>query len=103
NPRDKRARAERDVSILGHVPYPIERIRELLGELCPYLVQRPEESSQILHPFEVRDRDTTRIRQDVRQDRDPALGQDLVRLERVRAVRSFGDHPRAQPWRVELL
>ena len=31
--------------------------------------------------------------EDVREDRDPALAEDLVRLERRRAVRALDDHP----------
>ena len=74
--------------------------RELLGELRADLVARPEEPSEVLHPLEVRDGDAAGVREDVRQDRDPALGEDLVRLERGRAVRALGDQPRAQPRRV---
>ena len=61
---------------------------ELLGELGPDLVARPEEPSQVLHPLEVRDRDTTGVRQHVRQDRDPAVGRGSC-PPRARSARSL--------------
>ena len=68
---------------------------ELLGQTRADLVAVPEEPPEILHPLEVGDGDAAGVREDVRQDRDAALGQDRVRLDRGRPVRALGDQLRA--------
>src|SRR6188768_2830292 len=93
DPRRERRLAERHAPLLGEIPDAVERVGELLRELRPDLVARPEEPPEVLHPLEVRDGDPARVREDVREDRDLTLAEDLVRLERGRAVRALHDQP----------
>ena len=83
------------LALLREIPHPVERVGELLGELRADLVARPEEAAEVLHPFEVGDGHAAGVREDVGQDGNPSLAEDLVGLERRRAVRALRDHPRA--------
>src|SRR5262249_42531017 len=49
-------------------------------------LQRPGEVLQSLHPFEVRNRDTARIAEDVRQNENAAIPEHFIGFERGRAV-----------------
>src|SRR5919106_255147 len=100
DPRGERRRPETDVSLLGEVPDAVEGGRELLGELRPDLVARPEDAPEILDPLEVRDGHAAGIREDVGKDRNAALGEDRVRSDRRRPVRTLGHHPRPKTRRV---
>src|ERR687891_479067 len=100
DPRGERRRPETDVALLGEVPDAVEGGRELLGELRPDLVARPEDAPEILDPLEVRDGHAAGIREDVGKDRNAALGEDRVRSDRRGPVRTLGDHPRPKTRRV---
>ncbi len=52
-------------SVSRERPHPVERVGELLGEPAADLVAVPEEPAQVLHPFEVGDRDAACVREDV--------------------------------------
>src|SRR5438132_11237537 len=56
-----------------------------------YLRFFPEIELEILHPFEVRDDNSTRVRQNIRDDDNALLRQDRVRFWRRRAVRPLDD------------
>ena len=85
---------------LGGVPDAAERVAHEVGEARADLVRPPEQALDVLHPFEVRHRDATRVREDVRQDRDPAFGEDLVPLEGGGPVGALGHKLRLEPARV---
>ena len=82
------------------LPHAVERVAHLVLEAAADVVAVPEQAAEILHPLEVRDRDPAGVREYVREHRDPAPGEDRVRLQRGRAVRSLGDHPRLHARRV---
>jgi hypothetical protein len=88
------------VLLLRQIPHAVEGVGELVRELGPNLLAIPEQPSEILHPLEVRDRHPARVRQHVREHRNPALAKDLVRLDRRRPVGAFGHEPALDSWRV---
>jgi hypothetical protein len=100
DPGAERTRAQRHPAVLGEVPHAVERVRQLLRELGTDLVPVPEQSTEILHPLEVRHRDPARVREHVGQNGDPALPEDGVRLERGRTIGPLGDHARPHARRV---
>ena len=77
----ERRLAQSQVPILGQVPHAVEGVAHLVLETAANVVAAPEQPAEVLHPLEVRDRDPAGIREDVREYRDPALGEDRVRLQ----------------------
>ena len=94
---DERRAAQREPALLSERPDALESVAELLGQLRPDFSAIPEEPAEVLHPLEVGDGDAACVGEHVRQDRDAALGEDRVRLERGGPVRALGDHPRLDP------
>ena len=92
--RRRARRPQRRSLLLAKVPDAVERVAELVGEPRADLVARPEQPAEVLHPLEVGDRDAAGVREHVREHGDAALGEDLVGLDRRRAVRALGDQPR---------
>src|SRR4051812_2287987 len=88
---DERGVAQRDAAIQRDVPDAVERVGHLVGEPAADLVAVPEEAAEVLHPFEVRDGDAARVREDVGQHQDAALGEDPVPVDRRRPVRALCD------------
>src|SRR6185436_2591101 len=72
------AEAHRHALRLVNRPRLVERTRDDVVELCVHLVLFPEVLLEALHPLEVRDDDTTRVGEDVREDQDAVLLEDLV-------------------------
>src|SRR6266516_1143800 len=60
-------------------------------QLSGDLLYSPEKALQVLYPFEVADRNTASVRQDVWNDQVIPFKKDLVRFGCSRAVRGFGD------------
>src|SRR5712691_5564333 len=82
--------------LLGKLPYSVERIAHLLRQPAPDLLAPPEQAPEILHPLEVGDGHAARVGEDVREYRDPALGEHGVCLDGGRPVGALGNHPRLQ-------
>src|SRR4029077_14849560 len=78
----------------------VEGPRDEGGQLGVDRLLFPEEGLQVLHPLEVRDNHSAGVGDDVRDDEDPAVVQDGVRLGSDRGVCAFGDQPRANLARV---
>ena len=62
--------AEIDLPGLGLLPYLLKRLREDVFELLPHAIQAPGVVLQILHPFEVADRDSPGVRENIGEHDD---------------------------------
>src|ERR1700730_1843196 len=61
-------------------------------ELGVHFAFRPEETLQVLYPFEVTHRDASGIRQNIRNHHDALARQNFVRVRGGRAVGSFSNY-----------
>src|SRR5579859_4270697 len=86
DPDDERRAPQGHSLALGQIPDTVKCVAHLLGEPLADLLTAPEKPAEVLHPFEVRDGYAARVREDVREDDDPALGEDRIGLDGRRAV-----------------
>src|SRR5207248_822123 len=91
---------ERDRLLLRHRPHAVECIGHLVGKLDANLLAVPEQPAEILHPLEVGHGHATGVREDVRHDGNAAVGENRIRLERRRAIRSLDHELRVHAARV---
>src|SRR5690606_27348388 len=85
--------AQRDLMMLCYLPDSIKGIAHDLDQTLVDLFFTPEETGEILHPFEVADCDATGIGNHVWQYQNTFFVQDIVCRWRGWAIGAFDHHP----------